>query len=186
MILQCEVDPGAQQVLRKHWPSVLLVPDVASLQSLPPVWGMWSLACAVIIHQCVGIGHYMHTQETELLTAGFPCIDVSRAGLRAGLQGQVCALLGDGVWWWKGNPIFPTSTTLHTLTPAHAIHLHTQHACKHNTPPHTTHLHTLHRALALCLMCLGCWSVPKPTTALFLGCCLRMCVWGGENVRVGG
>lgn len=29
-------------------------------------------------------------QETELLTAGFPCIDVSRAGLRAGLQGKVC------------------------------------------------------------------------------------------------
>ena len=29
-------------------------------------------------------------QETELLAAGFPCIDVSRAGLRAGLQGKVC------------------------------------------------------------------------------------------------
>lgn len=28
-------------------------------------------------------------QETELLTAGFPCIDVSRAGLRAGLHGKV-------------------------------------------------------------------------------------------------
>ena len=28
-------------------------------------------------------------QETELLVAGFPCIDVSRAGLRKGLEGQV-------------------------------------------------------------------------------------------------
>ena len=29
------------------------------------------------------------SQETELLAAGFPCIDVSRAGLRQGLQGKV-------------------------------------------------------------------------------------------------
>ena len=28
-------------------------------------------------------------QDTELLVAGFPCIDVSRAGLRLGLEGQV-------------------------------------------------------------------------------------------------
>ena len=31
------------------------------------------------------------SQETELLAAGFPCIDVSRAGLRQGLQGKVSA-----------------------------------------------------------------------------------------------
>jgi hypothetical protein len=29
------------------------------------------------------------SQETELLAAGFPCIDVSRAGLRRGLSGSV-------------------------------------------------------------------------------------------------
>ena len=28
-------------------------------------------------------------QETELLAAGFPCVDISRAGNRAGLDGQV-------------------------------------------------------------------------------------------------
>ena len=28
-------------------------------------------------------------QETELLAAGFPCVDISRAGSRAGLDGQV-------------------------------------------------------------------------------------------------
>lgn len=33
-------------------------------------------------------------QETELLAAGFPCIDVSRAGLRKGLAGQVRDKLG--------------------------------------------------------------------------------------------
>ena len=32
-------------------------------------------------------------QETELVTAGFPCIDVSRAGLRRGLGGQSTSLV---------------------------------------------------------------------------------------------
>ena len=38
---------------------------------------------------------YMNTykvgliQETEVVTAGFPCVDVSRAGKRLGLNGQV-------------------------------------------------------------------------------------------------
>ena len=32
-------------------------------------------------------------QGTELLVAGFPCIDVSRAGLRRGLDGQSTGLV---------------------------------------------------------------------------------------------
>lgn len=32
-------------------------------------------------------------QETELLAAGFPCVDVSRAGLRRGLEGQSTGLV---------------------------------------------------------------------------------------------
>lgn len=64
IIMMCECDPGAQQVLRAHFPGVLLLPDVASVGQLP--------------------------QETELVAAGFPCIDVSRAGLRKGIhQGAV-------------------------------------------------------------------------------------------------
>jgi site-specific DNA-cytosine methylase len=45
----------------------LLVPDVCSLASLPP--------------------------ETDLLAAGFPCIDISRAGLKQGLAGQSSGLV---------------------------------------------------------------------------------------------
>ncbi|KAL0032292.1 hypothetical protein WJX79_002892 [Trebouxia sp. C0005] len=67
VILQCESDPGAQQVLRKLFPGTLLCHDVCALTSLP--------------------------KETELLAAGFPCIDVSRAGLRAGLQGKSSGLV---------------------------------------------------------------------------------------------
>ncbi|KAK9835784.1 hypothetical protein WJX74_007899 [Apatococcus lobatus] len=62
IILQCEIDPGAQQVLQRHFPGTLLVPDVRALAALP--------------------------KGTELVAAGFPCIDVSHAGLRKGLNGQ--------------------------------------------------------------------------------------------------
>ena len=104
----CEIDPGARQLLKQNarvplarrlrcaaaapWPAppdhtplppeippppphththtgtaqfpgVPIVPDVALLTALP--------------------------KETELLVAGFPCIDVSRAGLQQGLTGAV-------------------------------------------------------------------------------------------------
>lgn len=32
-------------------------------------------------------------QDTELVAAGFPCIDVSRAGLRQGLNGHATSLV---------------------------------------------------------------------------------------------
>ena len=37
VILQCESDPGAQQVLSENFPGVLLVPDVRFLAALPRV-----------------------------------------------------------------------------------------------------------------------------------------------------
>jgi len=67
VILQCEVDTRAREVLKQHFPGTLLVPDICSLESLP--------------------------KETELVTAGFPCVDVSRAGHRAGLYGQRTSLV---------------------------------------------------------------------------------------------
>ena len=56
-------------------------------------------------------------QETELLAAGFPCVDVSRAGLRRGLEGQSTGLVRHvfrllqvggagrvgGRAWWMGE-----------------------------------------------------------------------------------
>jgi site-specific DNA-cytosine methylase len=36
-------------------------------------------------------------QETELLAAGFPCVDVSRQGLRQGMMGKVRRLILAGV-----------------------------------------------------------------------------------------
>ena len=60
-------DPHARQVLRRRFPGVRLEPDVAALAALP--------------------------EETEVLAAGFPCVDVSRAGLRAGLAGSGSGLV---------------------------------------------------------------------------------------------
>jgi DNA (cytosine-5)-methyltransferase 1 len=61
LVLLCDNDPGARQTLKAAFPGVMVAEDVASIASLPP--------------------------DTELLVAGFPCIDVSRAGNRKGLDG---------------------------------------------------------------------------------------------------
>lgn len=63
LLVMCEIDPGARQILKETFPGVPIYPDVAYLAQLP--------------------------KETELLVAGFPCIDVSRAGLMQGYGGQV-------------------------------------------------------------------------------------------------
>eukprot|EP00210_Caulerpa_lentillifera_P001820 g1750.t1 len=55
------------QVLRQNFPGTLLLPDVCSLETLP--------------------------KGCELLVAGFPCIDISRAGLRKGFEGQSSGLV---------------------------------------------------------------------------------------------
>jgi len=67
LILLCDSDPGARQVLKHAFPGVMISEDVSSIADLP--------------------------EDTEMLAAGFPCIDVSRAGLRTGLNGQSTGLV---------------------------------------------------------------------------------------------
>ncbi|MBM7458622.1 DNA (cytosine-5)-methyltransferase 1 [Rhodococcus coprophilus] len=67
--LLCEVDPGAQAVLRARFPDVPLHPDVTQLRSLP--------------------------QGTELVAAGFPCQDLSQAGRTAGITGTKSSLVDE-------------------------------------------------------------------------------------------
>jgi DNA (cytosine-5)-methyltransferase 1 len=57
--LFCEVEPGAKAVLTKHFPNVPIHDDVQTLTNLPA--------------------------ETELLTGGFPCQDLSQAGKLQGI-----------------------------------------------------------------------------------------------------
>jgi DNA (cytosine-5)-methyltransferase 1 len=66
--LLCEIDPHAQAVLSAHFPGTALVGDIRDLALLPPV---------------------------ELVTAGFPCQDLSQAGKTAGIGGCQSGLVGE-------------------------------------------------------------------------------------------
>lgn len=63
----CEIDPFCRRVLAKHWPEVPCYEDVSSLEYSGPV---------------------------DLVTAGFPCQDVSYLGKGAGLAGA-----RSGLFW---------------------------------------------------------------------------------------
>ena len=65
--LLCEIDDAACAVLSHHFPRVRLHRDVRSLGRLPA--------------------------DTDLLTAGFPCQDLSQAGRVAGIEGP-----SSGLW----------------------------------------------------------------------------------------
>lgn len=65
--LFCENDPAAQAVLTHRFPGVDLVSDVAKLRALP--------------------------QDTEMVTAGFPCQDLSQAGRTTGIHGERSGLV---------------------------------------------------------------------------------------------
>lgn len=67
--LLCEILPTAQAVLKHRFNGVELVDDVLQLIDLP--------------------------SDTELLTAGFPCQDLSQAGRTAGLAGHRSGLVGE-------------------------------------------------------------------------------------------
>lgn len=66
--LLCEIDPGAAAVLRNKFPRTPIVPDVREIETLPPC---------------------------EVVTAGFPCQDLSQAGRTAGIRGQRSGLVDE-------------------------------------------------------------------------------------------
>jgi len=68
-ILFCENDEAASHVLKRQFSNVPLVQDVKDLTDLP--------------------------KDTELLTAGFPCQDLSQAGKTAGISGARSGLVGE-------------------------------------------------------------------------------------------
>lgn len=73
-------------MLKEHFPGVRLSHDVCAVEALPDVCDPF-FSNFIFSYEDFE-DEYM--QDTELLVAGFPCIDVSRAGLRRGLDGQVC------------------------------------------------------------------------------------------------
>jgi DNA (cytosine-5)-methyltransferase 1 len=65
-IVLCEWDAAAQRVLKSQFPGIRLIGDVAEIESLPDV---------------------------DLVTAGFPCQDLSQAGRTAGIRGDRSGLV---------------------------------------------------------------------------------------------
>jgi DNA (cytosine-5)-methyltransferase 1 len=66
--LLCEIDDGAQAVLRARFPRVPIVGDIREIDSLP---------------------------KADLVCAGFPCQDLSQAGRTAGIGGKNSGLVGE-------------------------------------------------------------------------------------------
>lgn len=64
----CEIEPFCQKVLKKHWPTVPVYEDVREINKIP--------------------------SDVQLVTAGFPCQDISLAGTGAGLSGE-----RSGLFW---------------------------------------------------------------------------------------
>jgi DNA (cytosine-5)-methyltransferase 1 len=64
----CEIDEGAQQVLRTQFPGVDVVGDVRDIDCLP---------------------------DADLVAAGFPCQDLSQAGRTVGIGGSQSGLVGE-------------------------------------------------------------------------------------------
>jgi DNA (cytosine-5)-methyltransferase 1 len=64
----CEADRACQRVLAKHWPSTLIFPDVRTLTAQD------------ILPLC--------PTGLDVITAGFPCQDLSIAGKQAGYDGE--------------------------------------------------------------------------------------------------
>lgn len=65
--LLCEIDPRAQAVLERRFPGIPIEPDVSAIARLP--------------------------RDIDLLTAGFPCQDLSQAGRTSGIFGRRSGLI---------------------------------------------------------------------------------------------
>jgi DNA (cytosine-5)-methyltransferase 1 len=66
---QCEIDPYACAVLAKHWPTVRRYEDVRTIDET--------------------------VERVDVICGGFPCQDISSAGLRAGIGGKRSGLWGE-------------------------------------------------------------------------------------------
>lgn len=67
-LMLCEIWEPARAVLGARFPDISVARDVSALEALPP--------------------------ETELVVAGFPCQDLSQAGMTAGIDGKRSGLVG--------------------------------------------------------------------------------------------
>lgn len=68
-VVFCEIEPGAIATLENRFPGVPVIPDVREIDALPA--------------------------DLDLITAGFPCQDLSQAGRTSGIEGTRSGLVGE-------------------------------------------------------------------------------------------
>jgi DNA (cytosine-5)-methyltransferase 1 len=73
---QVEIDPFCRKVLEKHWPAVRRYQDVEEVHAGTVRTCIWGIGC----RECLA--------AVDVLCGGFPCQDVSAAGLRTGIEGK--------------------------------------------------------------------------------------------------
>lgn len=78
-LMLCENDPSATAVLRKRFPGLPIEGDVRGIDSLP--------------------------RGTQLLAAGFPCQDLSQAGLTRGIRGKRSGLVANVFRLLEQHPV---------------------------------------------------------------------------------
>lgn len=96
---QVEIDDYASKVLAKHWPSVKRHDDVRTFARF--AHEMKECDCCELHEQhfadcgCLGISEFADEWgQPDVLCGGFPCQDVSNAGLREGITGD-----RSGLWF---------------------------------------------------------------------------------------
>lgn len=94
-VLMCESDPIARAVLSQKFPGIEIAPDVKALQSLP---------------------------SCDLVTAGWPCQDISLAGGMKGLSGERSGLISEVFRLIAGAKRKPSFVLLENV--AFALDLH--------------------------------------------------------------
>jgi DNA (cytosine-5)-methyltransferase 1 len=92
--LLCEIESSAQKVLETHFPGVPLVPDIGELESLP---------------------------EVAVVSAGFPCQDLSQAGRKEGINGAQSSLVDHVFRLLRGMPELPQWLVLENVS--YMLHL---------------------------------------------------------------
>jgi DNA (cytosine-5)-methyltransferase 1 len=93
-VLMCESDPAARAVLQKRFPEIDIRKDVTKMRSLP---------------------------RCEVLTAGWPCQDLSQAGRTAGVSGNRSSLISEVFRLLQASARKPDVVVLENV--AFALHL---------------------------------------------------------------
>lgn len=93
-LLYCDKDPRARQVMRKHLIDLQVrFPDLLDSRAVEKTFDVpQDVECLTLQH--LDELSLIHKADTWLVSAGWPCQDLSPIGLSTGLQGSRSGLVG--------------------------------------------------------------------------------------------